>query len=253
MIVMNEPDYIVESIPNVVHSAKPQAAQNPWLAMIVPFVLSTSIGVLCYRAAGVSLGLFLGGLLLNLLITGPIVAAETTWLGRFLAMAGIVHGVAGVWFYAVIHADFDLGIWAVSYLTLACTVVAVGTFATLLNAFGIGPVGSGAVTAFLTIAWLTWPIWLSPALHGSSGATIAHWLVPAHPVFAVNSVLGPKMGYWSEQGIIYNFTNLGDDIGYSLPDGVLACMGLHLGWAVVCFGIIWLIERIRRPRNGGRI
>ena len=113
-------DYVVESIPNASHSAKPRAAQNPWFAPIVPFMLSIAIGILCYRAAGISLGLFLGGLLLIALITGPMVAAEATWIGRGLAILGIIHGIAAVWLYAVVHADLEMKIWAASYLTLAC-------------------------------------------------------------------------------------------------------------------------------------
>ena len=244
--MMNDPDYIIESIPNDLHAVKPQAAQNPWLAPIFPLILSTLIGLLCHRAAGPTLGLFLGGLLLIAVITGPIIAAEQTWLGRLLAMAGIVHGIAGVWFYAVIRADLDPALWAASYLTLASLVIAIGAFTALLRStFRPGPTGGGAIATPLATAWLTWPIWLSPALHGANGGRIASWLVPAHPVFAINSVLGPKLGYWAEQGVAYNLTNLGDDIGYSLPNGILWCILLHLGFAFACIAIAWLCERNR--------
>ena len=93
---MNEPDFLVEAIPNSLHGVKKRAAQNPWIALVFPFVISMFIGVICFRAAGVSLGLFLGGLLLTGLITGPLAAAEQTWLGAVLAMAAIVHGLAAV-------------------------------------------------------------------------------------------------------------------------------------------------------------
>ena len=235
---MNAPDFLVESIPNRVHGAKLRAAQNPWLAGIFPFILSITVGVLCHRAAGVSLGLFLGGLLFAGLLTGPIVAAESTWLGRTLAMAGMIHGLVAVWFYAGVQAELDFSFWAASYLVLASLVIAIGGLTTLLtSALRLGPVGSGAIVSFLSTAWLLWPIWLSPALHGQSGVRIARWLVPAHPIFALNSVLGPKLGYWAEQAIAYNLTNLGDDIGYSLPSGILWCLLLHLGFGVACIGI----------------
>ena len=235
---MNAPDFLVESIPNIVHGAKPRAAQNPWLAVIFPFMLSIAVGVLCYRAAGASLGLFLGGLLFAGLLTGPIVAAEPTWLGRSLAMAGMIHGLAAVWFYAVIQAELDFPFWAASYLVLASLVIAIGGLTALVrSALRLGPIGSGAIAGFLSMGWLLWPIWLSPALHGESGIRIARWLVPAHPIFALNSVLGPKLGYWAEQAITYNLTNLGDDIGYSLPSGILWCLLLHLGFGLVCVGI----------------
>ena len=239
----NNLDYIIESIP---HTPDPRAAQNPWLAPVFPLILSTLIGLLCLRAAGTTLGLFLGGLLLIVLITGPVIAAESTWLGRSLATAGIIHGLSAVWFYAVIHADLDLSLWAASYLTLAVTVIAIAAFATLLKStFHLGPIGGGAIATLLSMAWLTWPIWLSPALHAPHGGRIAAWLIPAHPAFALNTMLGPILGYWAEQGIAYNLTNLGDDIGYTMPDGILWCILLHLGFASACIGIAWLCERNR--------
>src|SRR5260370_14721253 len=109
---MNAPDYLVESTPIVIHGPPQPRAQNPWLAPIFPLILSALATLLCYRAVGHSLGLFLGGLVIAALLTGPLVVAEETWLGRALAAFGIVHGIAGVWLYAAIVAEQDLGLWA---------------------------------------------------------------------------------------------------------------------------------------------
>jgi hypothetical protein len=87
---------------------------------------------------------------------------------------------------------------------------------------------------------------LSPALHGDRGEKIVAILVPSNPVFAMNAVLRERLGYWVEQAIAYHYTNLSDDVSYSLPRGVLVCVGLHLGIGIVC-GLL----SIRRRRDGG--
>ena len=252
---MNAPDFLVESIPNPVHGQDANDAQNPWLAVIFPLILSTLAGLFCYFAAGISLGLFLGGILVAGLITGPLVAAEMTWLGRSLAVAGIIHGIAGAWLFATIKADLDLGLWTASYLTLISMVFAMAGLTALLRRVGLGRIGSGALVTAMTLAWLTWPIWLSPALHGRRGEQVVSWLVPAHPIFAINGVLRPHFGaWWAEQGIAYNLTNLSDDIAYGVPDNVLKCVLLNAGIAVGGAGLslIRKKERKREVETSGR-
>src|SRR5436305_1613061 len=80
---MNAPDFLVESIPNELHPAQAARPQNPWLALVFPLLLAAGAGAACHWAAGgATLGLFLGGLLFASMLTGPLVAAERTWLGR---------------------------------------------------------------------------------------------------------------------------------------------------------------------------
>jgi hypothetical protein len=248
---MNAPDYLVESVPNEVHPARDgrAAAQNPWLAPVFPLLLSAGAGGLCYWAAGAAtLGLFLGGLFLAVLLAGPIIAAERTWLGRALAAAGVVHGIAGVWLYAAIQSELDLGLWAACYLTLDAVVFAAGGVAVMLRRLGFGGIGAGAIVTVLGIAWMLWPVWLSPALRGTRGERAVAWLVPEHPIFAANGVLRTALGYWAEQGIAYHYTSLSDDVAYAVPDSVLACVLIHgvVGMAGIGVG---LVPRGRRGRN----
>ena len=246
---MNEPDFLVESIPNIVHgeSLVPPRPQNPWLAPVVPLILSITAGLLCFWTAGMSLGLFLGGFVLVGLLTAPLIAPEQTWLGRALVIAAIVHGIAGIWLFAMLRSNEGLGPWAACYLALAAWSIALGALTVLLRqVLRIGRVGSGAIVSLLALAWLTWPIWLSPALHGESGNRIVAWLVPAHPIFAMNTVLRERFGVWAEQGIAYNLTNLGDDITYSLPVNILRCVLIHAGIGMACVGITLLLYRRKR-------
>jgi hypothetical protein len=239
---MNAPDYLVETIPHVVHPIGP-TAPNPWLAPILPLLLSVAAGVLCYRAAGLTLGLFLGGLIAVVLLAGPLLAAEDTWLGRALVAAGVIHGIASVWLYAAIKLDMDIGLWAACYLALCAMVVAAGGLTAMLRRIGVGHIGAGAIVTVLGLAWMLWPVWLSPALHGPRGERIVAWLVPAHPLFAVNGVLLRTLGYWTDQaGIAYHYTSLSDDLAYAVPESVLMCVLLH-GCVGTLGGMLALIKR----------
>ena len=248
---MNAPDYLVESIPNVLHGplVKPPRA---WPALIFPLLLSLAAGTLCYIAAGVSLGLFLGGLILIPLLKAPLVAAETTWLSRALAAFGISHGVAGVWLFAILKADLDLNLFAASYLTLITLVFAIAGFTVMLQRFGFGPLAAGAIATTLTLAWLTWPLWLSPALLGQKGDAIVAWLIPAHPIFAANGALRIPLGYWAEQAIAYNLTNLGDDIAYSVPNSILYCVLLNIATGGACVTIACIRRNPKRNPEARR-
>ena len=110
---------------------------------------------------------------------------------------------------------------------------------------------SGAVVTVLAVAWLTWPIWLSPALHGRAGEQMVNLLVPANPVFAVNGVLRERLGYWAEQSLAYRFTSLSDDVSYGVPESVLACVLLHGGIGAGCVALVLLIDWRKRPETSG--
>lgn len=249
---MNAPDFLVESIPNTLHGPAPARAARRWLALIAPLILSTAAGLLCYQSAGVSLALFLGGLILTALMAGPLMAAESTWLGRALAAIGISHGVPAVWLFATLNADLNLGLWAASYIVLISMVFAIAGLSVLLRTLRVGPIAAGAIVTTVSIAWLMWPLWLSPALHGPRGDRIVAWLVPAHPIFAINGVLRVPLGYWAEQAIAYNLTNLGDDIAYGIPDSVLPCALLHIALGAASVAIAFLIASRDSTRKATR-
>jgi hypothetical protein len=162
-----------------------------------------------------------------------------------------VHGIAGVWLYAATKSELDLGLWAACYLTLDALVFAAGGVAVMLRRMGFGSVGAGAMVTVLGIAWMLWPVWLSPALRGANGEQIVAWFVPAHPVFAANGVLRTSLGYWAEQGIAYHYTSLSDDVAYAVPDSVLACVLVHIGVGAVGVGVGLVPSRRRRNSKRG--
>ncbi len=237
---MNAPDFLVESIPNIVHGSPQTRAQNPWLAPIVPLLLSAAAMAICYRAVGATLGLFLGGLFVSALITAPLVAAEDTWLARVLAACGVIHGITVIWLVSALRADLGLGVWAACYLVQSALVLAITGCVALLRAMRFGRIAAGAVATTLSLAWLTWPIWLSPILHGVRGVTLAAWLVPAHPVFAINAPLRATMGNWSEQAMAYRLTSLTDDIAYAAPQEITRSVLVHamIGSVLIAAGML---------------
>lgn len=235
----HDPDFLVESIPNDLRGARQRGSRDILLPPIAPLLLTAVGTYICYAAAGLSLGLFLGGILWGGVLSGTFIAAEKTWLGRWAAGIGAVHGIAGVWLFASIKGNFPLGLWWLSYLSLTATVFAIGGIISLLRRMRCGPIGSGAIVTVVALAWLLWPIWLSPALHGERGDRIVSILVPANPMFAVNAILRERLGYWVEQSIAYHYTSLSDDVSYSLPHSVWWCVGWHGATGVITSLLSW--------------
>src|SRR5579862_4703480 len=84
-------DFLVESIPNPVHG-KETARRRLWPSLFIPLLLSLIACVICYQATGPTLGLFLGGIFIAALLTGPLASIERTWAAWLLAIIGVVHG-----------------------------------------------------------------------------------------------------------------------------------------------------------------
>lgn len=236
-------DYLVESIPNPVHGAG--AARDRWLWLPPTFALLCGAAgtYLAYHAAGLSLGLFLGGIFWVTLLTAPLAAGEKTWLGQSLVAVGMILGVAGVWIFVATKTAFPIKLVALSSAVLLAYTLAITALTGFISRGPLARAG-GAIVTLLALAWFFWPIWLSPALSQPQGQRLVHWLVPCHPVFSVNAVLLPKLGYWAEQSIAYHYTSLSDDVSYSLPTSVLPCVALH-----GCIAIsAWLLALVTRRR-----
>src|SRR5438876_1142672 len=68
---------------------------------------------------------------------------------------------------------------------------------------------SPAVVVILCLAWLSWPIWLAPALRGRASAErIVAVLVAANPIFAIQGALLRSFPVpWAQYRIAYRLTN----------------------------------------------
>ena len=108
---------------------------------------------------------------------------------------------------------------------------------------------SAALVTFLSIAWLTWPVWISPYLQGTRSNPVVDRIIAIHPLFAVNGVLA-NLGEWSHFPIAYSqLTRLGQDISYTFPASIWPSTLVHLiPGMVLWWAATW--GRAKAPPSG---
>ncbi|HEV8293501.1 MAG TPA: hypothetical protein VGP94_16310 [Tepidisphaeraceae bacterium] len=154
-----------------------------------------------------------------------LVIAELDFFRRFSIQCGIVGGVAIIWLNCVFNDTITPGEWLRVTLVLLIYTLAIAGLAAVVARIRIPP----AVIVILSLAWLSWPIWLAPALRGrqSSERTVAV-LVAANPTFAIQGALSKSFNVpWAQYRIAYRLTNIGDDISYDMPRSILFCVMVH--------------------------
>src|SRR5205814_3886332 len=112
--------------------------------------------------------------------------------------------------------------WSRATLVLLIYIFAIAGLAALLQRVRIPP----AVAVLLSIAWLSWPIWLASVLRGRESAErVVAVLVAANPTFAMQGSLFKSFPVpWAQYRIAYQLTNIGDDIAYQMPTSVFWCV-----------------------------
>jgi hypothetical protein len=198
-----------------------------------PFVLSLVVTIACYIAAGSGLGLYLGGLSLGIALAPPLVLAYRKRIEQLIAIASIVDGVGFVWLVAMFRSDVTFAQWLAAYVLLAACVVATMGVAVALERM-VGTVSAAAVTITAMLAWLAWPIWLSAWIDSPTVVRAIDWLVPIHPLLAMNGLF-QNLGIWGEWPIMYQLTSLGQDLPYTFPPSVAFSAAFHflLGGALI--------------------
>lgn len=207
----------------------------------------------CFFAAGVSLGLFFGPMLLIGFLAPPLAMSEETVARRLLVCAGLCSGVVLIWGVTANLAIFD---FVRCSALLAAYVLALAGSAALLDRVGMGKVFAAALVALIAFAWLAWPVWLVPWLTGQSAQAIVQGLTVAHPLMALNGVLFDRFNIWDRYTLSYqHLTTLNQDIFYSLPQSIAAMVASHAGVGIAGIGGISFVRflRQRKPetRPGG--
>jgi hypothetical protein len=197
------------------------------LAAALPFALGAAAAGSCYAAAGMSLGFFFGGVILATLLAPPLLLGERGGWRRAFALAGLIDGVGIIWLVAGWGAGPSLGERLLCYLLLTAYITPLAAAAILLERLTRQAVLASAIVVVLALAWLAWPIWLSPWLEGQSASRTAAWLVPAHPLLTMNGLLR-DLGIWSEFPLAYRLTNLNQHVLYRLPGSIWPCVAAHL-------------------------
>jgi hypothetical protein len=200
-------------------------------------MLSILVSAFCYVAAGPKLGLFFGTFLLVTLIVPVLQSGDATLRGAAIIAIGTCTGAGIVWMGAATQPDVYLSDCVKSLLVLAAYVLALLGIGALLLRIGVSPVAVHTATIVLGLAWLTWPVWLTPALESAHGQAIVDVLVPAHPLFCVNGVM-KQFGAWDHYPVLAypTLTVLNQDVADQLPTSIFPAVVLHgVGGGVMLF------------------
>jgi hypothetical protein len=218
------------------------------LSAWIGFALGVSVEAVLLALCGATLGLFFGGVVAAALLVPPMCLSEDRWLDRLIVAAAVNDGIAAVWLVPAIASPQVTFIqWLLCYLVLLSWCAALAGIAGLCARLIRHLAPAAATVTLLALAWLSWPVWLAPHLAAVSGGRAVGWLVPAHPLFAVNRVL-LHLGVWTERPIAYtHLMRLGQDVPYELPSGIVPAMVVHLS-----IGAVALLLALRSSSAGSR-
>ena len=226
----------------------PPAGMRDLLYTAAPALgLALAAAAMCRAAVGVSLGLFFGGVAVVTLLVPTLSAGERSpGRGASVATSASV-GVALVWLTAL----GDLlrpGQWLACCLVLFAYALALAGGCHALIAARWNPTVAAGLVTGVGLLWLTWPVWLTAPLLRPGGDALAAWLVPAHPLFAVNGVLS-HFDAWDRYPLAYRrLTVLSQDVFYAMPATVLWATVAHATFAAATFAAALLMEA-RRHRG----
>jgi hypothetical protein len=202
--------------------------------VLPPLLLAGVFTVVAYAAAGPTAGFFFACVVVATLLTPPLVLVEDTRLDQLLCVASVVSGIAAVWLLSLGEPSITLKHWLHADVVLASYCFALWGVAMLFRrAASAGPASSvfsttiaQAATIALALAWLAWPVWLSPRLAGRE--RLVGLLAAPHPLLALDAVFRASGPPWSERYFMYNFlTVLNQDVAYELPRGIFPAVFLH--------------------------
>jgi hypothetical protein len=215
------------------------------LTALPPLLLSLCASVACYVATGPSTGLFFGGVAMTALLVPSLVLAHDDRARQVITTAAVVDGIALPWLFAVTDPSISLLDFVRAYLLLCAWGAALWGIADLLRRARFAPLFASALTVVLALAWLSWPIWLSPWIAGRE--TLVGWLVAPHPLFGLDAALGHLGVEWDRRPLMYTrLSVLNQDVSYSRPGGVGPATLVHATVALLC---LLPYRRLLRPRR----
>jgi hypothetical protein len=140
--------------------------------------------------------------------------------------------------------------WWQCVLVLCAYALALAGSVCLLHRLGIHAIAAATIVVVVALAWLAWPIWLSPYLAGRQ--TLVNWLVFAHPILTLNGVLIDQ-AIWTERPHMYAWTALNQDVSYSMPTNIAWCVILHVLLGVACATLGTLFRNAKTKHESTRI
>ncbi|HEX3358596.1 MAG TPA: hypothetical protein VHS31_16595 [Tepidisphaeraceae bacterium] len=204
-----------------------------YIISTIAFISSCAFSAASFALCGPSLALFLSGFFFITPLLPPLMLTQSTWKRRLLVAGCALDGVAFIWLLSAFAPDITLLQWLRCYLILIGYSTMLAGVATALLRLKLAEYFASAITIICSLAWLTWPVWLSPYLTGPHADSIVAWLVWVHPLFAINGVLA-HLGAWSHLPIAYQqLTTLGQDIPYTFPASIWPTVVSHIVLGIV--------------------
>lgn len=223
------------------------------LAALPALALSVAAMVVGHVVLGASLGLFFAGVFACALLVPPLAVAEWGLARPLVAAGSVAAGVAGVWLYVILrpHPEGEpyprLEQWPACAVVAAAFAFALAGLALLLRFARVTPAVASFATMLVGLAWLTWPVWMSPWTGGRDELVAA--LVRPHPPLVLNGVLVGEAGMWNQRSLAYHMTNLDQDVPYLLPKSIWPAVLVHAAVGAACVGAVGLIPWARCRRR----
>jgi hypothetical protein len=226
----------------------PQRPQHRglWLLPVAGFLLSGIASVICLQSAGPLQGTLFGSCIAAVLLAPTLVsgASRGVFWPAATTVAIAIGALAGI-ALALSRGQLNVRIFLNGAAVIAALVFAAAGLTLLLTRLRIAPAAAAWIVTILLLAWLSWPIWMSPWISDHKNWLPA--LTTPHPLLAIDAVLmrdGVKQ--WIEApSLMYGpppLTALGQDVFYVPPPNVWAMVGLHLTIAVPGFVLAWWKE-----------
>ncbi|CAN5431896.1 hypothetical protein BH10PLA1_BH10PLA1_06770 [soil metagenome] len=137
-------------------------------------------------------------------------------------------------------------------IAVAGTAFAIGlallALVRLLVVIRIAPILAAFIVTLLALAWLSWPLWLSPWLTFPESGDVASRLASVHPLMSINAV-AQQFGFWTQGKIIYRLTTVGQNFQIALPSGVMRCVSFHLVVATLAVAPLAISATITRRKS----
>jgi hypothetical protein len=198
-----------------------------FIPIVTAALLSAGFTSLC-ATSHAALAVTFGGLLAVTLTVSPLASGCNRLVDVILVAIASILAVDCVWLFASISWPQ----WWACAMVLAAYALCLAGLEAFIRQIGVHVVVSCAIVMIAALAWLSWPIWLSPWLPGHQ--TLVNALVIAHPPLAINGELIDQ-GIWTERPQMYGWTALNQDVSYSMPSTVFWCVAIHAGLAGAAF------------------
>jgi hypothetical protein len=214
---------------------------------LAPLIFSLIGGIACYAAAGPSLGVFLGGLVIVTLLVPPLTLSERLSANRLMVLGAIILPLCAVWLLATLMSDPEqrprFSEWFGTCAILTAYVVALAGLSAIFCLTTRSAIPSAALTVIVGLTWLTWPIWASSTWSGGASEAAVARGIAIHPGMAINGQLSQPLGNWTEQSLAYHLTELGQSVNFILPQSTWPCVVLHGLIGVVLLALTYWFER----------